>query len=139
MTKLSPNFTEAELTVTNTGLPNKPGLTELANLHRTADMMEQVRALLGGHPIRISSGYRSPAVNKAVHGSPTSDHVKGCAVDFTCPAFGSPYDIAKAIVASGMTIGQIINENTWVHLSWRPNAQPVLTAKGQGYVKGIVR
>ena len=32
-------------------------------------------------PIIINSGYRSPAVNKAVGGAPNSNHLIGCAVD----------------------------------------------------------
>ena len=39
---------------------------------------------LGGEedtPIIISSGYRSPELNKKVGGSPTSNHLTGCAVD----------------------------------------------------------
>ena len=39
---------------------------------------------LGGEkdtPIIINSGYRSPELNKKVGGSPTSNHLMGCAVD----------------------------------------------------------
>ena len=39
---------------------------------------------LGGEkdtPIIINSGYRSPELNKKVGGSPTSNHLTGCAVD----------------------------------------------------------
>ena len=32
-------------------------------------------------PIVIYSGYRSPELNKKVGGSPTSNHLTGCAVD----------------------------------------------------------
>ena len=35
----------------------------------------------GDEPIIINSGYRSPEVNKSVGGSPTSNHLTGCAVD----------------------------------------------------------
>lgn len=139
MTQLSPNFSLAELTRTNQRLANTPGPTELANLRKTADLMEEVRALLG-HPIKVNSGYRSPAVNRAVGGSPTSDHLHGLACDFVCPAFGTPYDIAKAIVASGIDFDQIIQEGTWVHISAGPRQRrQALTYKGGKYLTGIVR
>ena len=38
----------------------------------------------GGLPIYINSGYRSPAVNKAVGGVATSNHLTGCAADIRC-------------------------------------------------------
>ena len=38
----------------------------------------------GDDPIVINSGFRSPAVNKAVGGVPTSNHLTGCAVDIRC-------------------------------------------------------
>lgn len=136
--QLSPNFSLAELTVTKTGLPNIPGPTELANLTKVAAMLEQFRSLLG-HPIRVNSGYRSPTVNKRVGGVATSDHVAGCAVDFTCQGFGDCYAVAKAIERSGIRVGQLIYEGSWVHASIRPNVRPVLTMKGGKYTPGIHR
>ena len=38
----------------------------------------------GDDPIVINSGFRSPEVNKAVGGVPTSNHLTGCAVDIRC-------------------------------------------------------
>jgi len=135
---LSPHFSQTELTVTTTGLKNDPGPKELANLAVTASLLEQIRSLLG-HPIRVNSGYRSPAVNKKVGGVATSDHLTGCAADFVCPAFGTPYEICKAIEASGIKFGQMIQEGSWVHVSWKTNARPLLTLKNGKYVPGIVR
>jgi len=61
----------------------------LPALQDTAHRMETIRAILG-HPIIVTSGYRSPAVNKIVGGSECSAHMEARAVDFICPAFGSP-------------------------------------------------
>ena len=78
MTRLSEHFDLSELThsamAARKGLANIPPPAELATLTKTAQRMEQVRTLLGGKPISVLSGYRSPGVNKAVGGAaPTVD------------------------------------------------------------------
>ena len=45
---------------------------------------EEMRNEVGEYPIVINSGFRSPEVNKAVGGVPTSNHLTGCAVDIRC-------------------------------------------------------
>ena len=45
---------------------------------------EEMRNEVGEYPIIINSGFRSPAVNKAVGGVSTSNHLTGCAVDIRC-------------------------------------------------------
>lgn len=134
--QLSPNFWLAELTESSTatrlGIDNTPDPLVQANLFKVAALMEEVRALLGGKPIIVSSGYRSDALNRAVKGSRVSDHLRGEACDFTCPGFGTPLQIASAIAKSGIKFGQLIFEGTWVHISLpnrgRDNGQ-VLTAR----------
>jgi len=133
--RLSPNFFLSELTTSEMaerrGIDNQPDAMALANLFKVAALLEEVRALLGNKPISPSSGYRAPALNKAVGGSDTSDHMTGEAVDFRCPSFGNPADVARAIAASGVKFGQLIFEGTWVHISLpnRAKNQEVLTAK----------
>ena len=85
---LSPHFTLGELTKTSVkGVNNVPPQEAIENLTRVCEWLEHLRAqynLLysdGSHPIVINSGYRSEAVNKKVGGSPTSNHLTGCAVD----------------------------------------------------------
>lgn len=139
---LTPHFTLAEMTVSQTaarkGLSNEPTERALENLIKTAYVMEDVRALLGGKPISISSGYRSIAVNKAVGGSNTSAHVDGLACDFICPAFGSPLAICKIIAKSGIKFDQLIEEGTWVHISIDPRMrQQVLTMRNGKYSMGL--
>ncbi|KAA9018288.1 D-Ala-D-Ala carboxypeptidase family metallohydrolase [Sphingobium limneticum] len=139
MTQLSKHFTLAEMTVTTSGLANNPNPQQLARLTATAQAMEPVRALLAA-PIRVNSGFRSAAVNKAVGGKPTSAHAQGYAVDFVCPAFGDPMTICRAIVASGIKFDQLIMEkNRWVHLSFDPRMrQQVLSWWGGPYKSGLV-
>jgi zinc D-Ala-D-Ala carboxypeptidase len=134
--QLSPNFWLSEFTDSSTavrlGIDNAPDPLAQAALFKTAALMEEVRALLGGKPIIINSGYRGLALNKAVGGSRVSDHLRGEACDFRCPAYGTPLQIAALIAKSGIKFGQLIFEGTWVHISLpnrgRDNGQ-VLTAK----------
>jgi hypothetical protein len=123
MTLLTPHFTLEEFTLSQTaarkGINNAVPPQEYKNLKRCAETMETVRALLGDLPILISSGYRSPKVNAAVGGSKNSAHMSGLAVDFSCPAFGTPLAICEALAPHMERLGidQLIHEyDTWVHL-----------------------
>lgn len=120
---LSKNFTLEEFTSSQTAsrldLDNNPTPQVLDALTYTAQKLEQVRALLGT-PIIISSGYRSPKVNAAVKGASNSQHLLGEAVDFTSPAFGTPKQIVKKIITSGIEYDQVIQEyDSWVHISFK--------------------
>jgi hypothetical protein len=124
---LSPHFTLEEMVRSDYalrhGLVNVPGPKEVANLKRLADRLELIRAYLSQKAgreigIRVSSGFRAPAVNKGVGGSPSSEHIAGRAADFTAPDFGPPVEVAKAIRQSGIPFNQLIYEfGTWVHVS----------------------
>jgi len=81
--KISSNFNLSELTVTNTGLPNVPTVIAESNIKMLVNYLLQPARNFFGLPITVTSGYRSPAVNAAVGGSVTSDHVQGRAVDIT--------------------------------------------------------
>ncbi|MHB0965336.1 MAG: D-Ala-D-Ala carboxypeptidase family metallohydrolase [Bellilinea sp.] len=134
---LTDHFTLEELTFSSTarrkGIENTPSLDTITRLTIAAQGMEYVRHLLGDKPIHIDSGYRSPALNAAVGGVATSAHLSGYAVDFICPAFGSPLDIVKVIDASGIVFDQCIQEGTWVHMSFDPKSRmQVLTAHFDG-------
>ena len=123
MTYLSPHFTLAEMigsqVAARRGLDNEPGPAELAALKRTAMGLEAVRIRLGGAPIHISSGYRSLEVNRAVGGSADSQHMRGEAVDFTAPGFGTPRQVVDALAESDVPYDQLILEfGRWVHVSF---------------------
>lgn len=119
---LTENFSLDELTASQTatrlGIKNEPSPQALDNLRVTASNMEHVRKILLNKPIHISSAFRSPTLNRAIGGSPTSAHCFGYAVDFTCHSFGTPKEVCKAIMASSLKYDQMIFEGTWVHISF---------------------
>ncbi len=122
--KLTDHFTLEELTHSQTaarlGLDNEPPPDVVDALTRTAHGLEMVRVLLQA-PILVSSGYRSPKVNRAVGGASNSQHILGEAADFTAPGFGDPTEIVRAIMRSTRPIpyDQLIVEfGRWVHISF---------------------
>jgi hypothetical protein len=143
---LSDHFTLEEMilssTATRLGIPNDPPPAVIQKLTFTAKQMEKVRNLLG-QPISVDSGYRSPELNIAVGGQPKSQHCAGEAVDFICPAFGSPYDVAKVLSMNWneLQFDQLIWEGSWVHISFVEDRKPrgdVLTwTKATGYTQGV--
>ena len=146
MTNLSEHFTLEELTFSATAqrkqIDNKPPAEVLENMKRLATGLEEVRAVLGNKPMRINSGYRSPKLNRAVGGARLSAHMAGYAADFVCPDFGSPLKIVKALAATGIQFDKLIQEGTWVHISFAPEARrQLLTAhfgpNGTSYTAGV--
>ena len=129
---LTEHFTLEELTFSQMavrrGIDNTPSLEVVAHLTTLAEGLEKVRAILGS-PIRITSGYRSPALNAAIGGAKHSAHKDGYAADFICPAFGPPISVVKAIDLSDIRFDQLIYEGTWVHISFDHDMRrQVLTA-----------
>jgi len=118
MTVLTKNFTLEELTITeHREFDNEPNESERANLVRLAIFLEQVKELLGGKPIMVSSGFRSKQVNDAVGSKDTSQHRIGCAADLRVPGL-VPDDVVKAIIASDLAFDQVIREfDRWTHIS----------------------
>ena len=137
---LTAHFTLEELTASETaernGWDNSPNDQELANLVRLAEFLEQVKEVLAGKPIIISSGLRTKKVNDAVGSKDTSQHRIGCAADFKVPGM-TPDEVVKAIVASGIEYDQVIREfDRWTHISipnsinFSPRGQALIIDKG---------
>jgi hypothetical protein len=128
------------------GIDNAPGPAVLASIRGTlAPGMERVRAALGV-PVLITSGYRSPELNRAVGGSKASQHVQGLAADFIAPQFGTPRAIARYLMQRQpeLRFDQLIFEGQWVHVSFVPGVArgEVLTAHFDGagrvtYTRGV--
>lgn len=124
--KLSPHFTLAELTASETaarrGWDNTPNAAEIQNLTRLAQLLEMVRDVVL-QPLIINSGFRSKQVNDAIGSRDTSQHRLGCAADFRVPGM-TPRDVCKLVIASGIPFDQLIQEfyeegkpGGWVHIS----------------------
>jgi hypothetical protein len=133
--RLTDNFYLSEFTKSETadrlGINNTPPEYAINNLRRVAELLQVLRNKIG-KPIIINSGYRSPELNARIGGAQNSDHMRGEAADIICPAFGTPQELARFILASKVPFGQLIWEGTWVHLSIREPDKAfnkVLTAK----------
>ena len=103
-------FGEFAVSATHKGLVRplpavlKPRIARLATLG-----LQPVRDRVQ-RPLRILSGYRPSELNKAVGGSPTSQHVLGEAADFTCDDVAGAFNDVMAMALAGdlRGIGQII-------------------------------
>lgn len=118
--KLTKNFTLRELVYSTTalkqGIDNAPTKSAMENLTALAvEVLQPLRNTLG-KAIIINSGYRSPELNKAVGGVPTSQHLKGQAADIRSVHF-TPTEIARTIKDLHLPYDQIILYPTFVHVS----------------------
>ena len=115
------------------GDPNTPDEEHLRALHGLACGMEQVRRILGDRPISITSGYRNPAVNKAVGGVSNSAHALGYAADFSVKGM-TPVEVARALDASTLAFDQLIYEasRNINHISFDPRMRREVKTQKKG-------
>lgn len=138
--KLSTHFHLSEFTQSQTAirlmLDNTPNRTQIAALKLLCEkVLEPVREHYN-RPVMISSGYRSPAVNRAVRGSRSSQHAKGEAADFELPGLAN-LSVCRWMERN-LNYDQLILEfyepgvpnSGWVHVSYRePYRNQELTAQ----------
>ena len=122
--RLSKNFVLSEITRSNTakrlGISNEPTKSHLENMQRLiSNLIQPMRDELG--PVRISSGYRSKVLNRAIGGSNRSQHCKGQALDLQFWKEGKMCnkEVYDWIINSGLEFDQLINEFdfSWMHVS----------------------
>lgn len=123
--KLSNHFTIDELTVSQeaarNGISNAPNEDVIENLRKLcAKVLEPLRVALGS-PVVVTSGYRSPEINKMIGGNPTSQHMTGQAADIIVPGLTS-HELFHKINELELPFDQLIEEfGRWVHVSYSDN------------------
>ena len=124
--RISRDFTWEEMTYSRVAVEN--GLLNEPPFEVRLVMMELVKRLLQplrvayGKPIAITSGYRSPEVNRLVGGVPSSQHVKGEAADCYVP---DPKVLLDVLLFSKLPFDQAIlyKRKKFLHLSLRVNGE----------------
>ena len=126
---LSDNLTLAEATSSATalrkGIANKPTQQHLLNLKEVALHIFQPCRNHFGKPLRVTSGYRSEALNEAIGGSKKSQHSKGEALDMQSTK-GYTNKELFIYIKDNLTFDQLIGEfpdnvgeYAWVHCSYK--------------------
>lgn len=136
--QLTKNFSLIELTSSETavrkGIDNTPTQLVVTNLKELCENVMQPLRDWYGKPINITSGYRSPKLNKAIGGSTTSEHCFGQAIDFTLPVedYKPVFEFIRTKLEYSQLIWEMGNDTApqWIHVSFRlgNNRKQVLKA-----------
>ena len=134
--KLSKNFSLAEFS--RSGAARKLGISNVIppkyvpNIKTLVEQVLQPAREVLGLPIMVTSGYRCPALNKAVKGAATSQHLLGEAADLV-PSDGTPQTLIRLfVILMDGVFDQLILERSgkkmWIHVSYRAgrNRQQVI-------------
>ena len=135
-------FTISELLHSDTAVARK--LWNGANREQEDNLIALVDAVLDplrlfyGKPIHVSSGFRSPAVNRAVGGVSNSQHLRGEAADIDTGSRLENQHLARLIVQHQLPFDQLIDEANyaWIHVSHKrngPNRGQILRMRGGQY------
>lgn len=118
-------ITAAEMLKSNTaeklGIRNIPEDDEIIdNINYTIERLNDIRERYN-KKILVTSGYRCPALNKAVGGKQNSQHVKGQAADLK-------YDPELLqFIINNFNYDQLIEETSkrtkWIHISFNKNGE----------------
>lgn len=135
-------FTISELIHSDTAVARK--LWNGANREQEDNLIALIHNVLDplrffyGKPIHVSSGFRSPAVNRAVGGVANSQHLRGEAADLDTGSRLENQHLARLIVQYQLPFDQLIDEANyaWVHVSHKrdgQNRRQILRMRGGKY------
>lgn len=146
--KLTENFTFDELTSTSHNelleANRESAKAFMKQLKYIACTLEEIRSVLGV-PLRVTSGFRNNALNKAVGGSPTSGHTKGLCADII-PVGLNVSDAFKSIIENKAQCPSLkkciiekVRGSEWLHIETKTEAnQPTqffATTNGKTYTE----
>lgn len=120
-------FTIKELskssTATQKGIDNTPNSEIVNNLKQLVEFILDPLRERYGKPITVNGGYRCPALNKAVGGSKTSQHMTGLAADITVGSPSKNKVLFNLIIDMNLPYDQLIDEKNfrWIHVSYSKN------------------
>lgn len=123
---ISRDFTWEEMTYSCiailNGLPNNPSEEARCALCELVKCLLQPLRIAYNKPIVVTSGYRSPEVNRLVGGVRSSQHVKGEAADCYVPDI---YFLLDTLKKSDLPFDQAIlyRKKHFLHLSYRVNGK----------------
>jgi len=124
------------------GINNYPDEKVVKNLKRLCEKVLQPVRDHFDRPVVITSGYRSPLLNKHVGGAPNSQHTTGEAADFYIPGIDN-LQVASWI-KDNLIFDQLILEyyqggnSGWIHVSYSDrNRKQVLTITYSGRYNGL--
>lgn len=140
MKNLSENFTLEELTnsiaAKNLGIDNTPPAIAIACLRSLAiNVLQPARDFIEA-PITVSSGYRSPQLNKVLGGAKKSQHITGEAADIVCFDNSLLFNFIRNQLEFDQLIWEFGTDEQpdWIHVSYSmsANRMEVLRAKKVG-------
>ena len=116
------------------GIKNEPPAEAVEGLKLLVQHILEPLRLAWGQPIFVTSGYRSPALNRAVGGAHNSQHCLGQAADIVADLSLLNYDLGRLIIQLSLPFDQLIFEGCyveyvagrpqhrcrWIHVSYGP-------------------
>ena len=131
--KIAQHLSKRELEHSNTaiqrGLGNIIPEGHYRNMFLLAAVFEVVRGILKHRPLRISSGYRGPVLNKAVGGAKSSDHCYTAAIDIVPRNMSTEMAMRLLVQKLPKTLYRIMiierhGSSRWIHISIPSSRRP---------------